>query len=470
MVKIFNSISVEELSRMLMDAYKSSAAGKQDIETLSRADLANQRTDINSPLDPNKYTNFINNATKNTWALNEVDANILQRMIANASPQIGNSIMGNWTPIDTSNYGDGKNLPTNPLIGTTNPGSVTDNTSIKVPEDQGDLVKQGIVYQRNGQWYKKVAVDVDGNEIPNGKINKNDPSLLYSEKSIPINSPDDVINERKTQYDTISKEYPDLYKDFNHYNESLNSAVKNHAKITPSGTTIEEDQKGKYNSKINSLLPSSPIYFKDNRKTATLQQLADDLNVNPKDIKLDAAQLFWDSPKADLPGGYIEAKLIIDGKDLPKDAPTSVFVPISNEFSEVASVVDHLYKNSFYRGNDHYTADNPYDPNQMFPILQSQPLQIKGQDMVFKTKTLALPKENQQAGKPAFKTLVVPGVKVKNPDGTVSYQYFEDATTTIGQWKEAMKTRLTPLIESVINSGTQSYNTLDFKQQGINDY
>lgn len=457
-----NLLAKDKLNRLienLLPAYKASSEGAQDIRRLKEIEGISSDP-ITVPIFDKKGKQI---STRQTTG---VDEDIRQRFRSLGAPQAFTKTAMRWDdfgiPVQDQRANTGTAYTGN------NPGSVTDNSSLKpvhLMEDGDEYTeKEGGEYvqyinKQTGQplkresnpLYSSVTDEGTGSDIQYLREN-------YDRVVINAATAEKELNDNYTK---ASNYFPDSYKDYNEYKESYKSAVKNHAKVTPNGNAILGDMAERYDNYINRSVATSPLYFKGGSDMVKgLEGLAEKIGTSPSNIKLKAINTFYDSPKADLPGGYIEAKIEVDDSKV-KNHPTSVFIPLNDQFTALAQPIDHLYKNSFYAGRDVYTEDNPY-----IPSIGGEPMRNKrGEVLTFHTVTVPIPKAQQKEGQPGFKTLVFPGKITPNGSGGQDLMWDENPMT-IGQWKQFMVGALSPLFKNALNTG-QTFNAKDVKDAGI---
>ncbi len=459
-----NKLSKDKLHNLvegLLPSYKVSGEGTQDVRRLNQLEGV-----TNEPIVVNQYNK--NGKVIGTRQTTAQDEDIRQRFRAIADPQAFSQVQQRWEDfgVPVSNK---KAIPEGTYT-PTNPGSVTDNTSLQpIVTGEGDdytaTAPDGKSYQfldQTGQLVKLEDLKIPKSYGQAGV----DPAALDKAMSQYTRVPVDKTKanaELTSQYNKVTSNIGDIYKDFNNYKESYNQAIKNHSKITPTGNTIAPAQAEQYDQLINRQAVSSPLYFKDaGEPVQGLDALAKKIGTSPSNIKLKAISTFYDSPRADLPGGYVEAKIEVNDSKV-KDHPTSVFIPLNDQFASLSKPIDDLYKNSFFAGRDNFTPEKPY-----IPAIGGQPMRnAKGDLLSFYTVTYPIPKDQQQPGKPAFKTMVYSGKITPNNSGGQDILW-DDKPTTIGEWKQNMITALSPLFKNALNSG-QTFNTEDYKKQGL-DY
>lgn len=467
-------ISKTKLNRLvdgLLYTYKSSNEGKQDVRRLTQ--LGNVPTEtIQVPIHDDRGKVIGQRQT------NQVDEDIRSRFRSVAYPQAFTQNMQKWDDFGLTKAELAKQAVQSNNYSPTSPGSVTDNTTFTpVSDPEDDEFVQKLDDDTYVEYYDKATGQ---------KVKKDDIEPSYSGPQLKGNKDSASREEQVSKYNQGSNPYTIKlvngqeangqlqalynqavnnglkYKDFNEFKESYRGAVKNHQKITPTGNIIQPDQAGIYKDLANRLSANSPLFFKEGDKpVSSLENFAKELDVSPSDIELEPISTYFDSPRKDLPGGYIEAKVKVKGDKGVKNHPTTVFMPMGDQFAGLAETVDDLYKNSFYQGSDTYTIEKP-----KLATVGGQPMMNKqGEQLAFYTTTLPLPKSQQQAGKPGFKT-VVHSMKVV-PNNSGGYDIIPSGEDmSIGQWKQNMIKAISPLFKDALNSG-QTFNRKDFKDQGV---
>lgn len=454
-----NKISKDKLNNLvegLLPSYKASGEGAQDIRRLTKLEGLSS--------DPIKVK-----TAKGFRETTPIDEDIRQRFRAIAAPQafsdtrqqvqdfgLSAAERRRQAQAEVSDYWTG-----------TIPGSVTANTSFVptpiVAEDDGVTISEGGKYYQYLSKKDNTPLKKDANPLLTGfgdaeavdYLNKN-----YNKVEIDPKQAEAKMNE---MYNKAVAQNPNAFKDYNDFKEAYKSASKNHASITPTGSTLGPDQAKNYDEYINRISPTTRLYFKDgNNSVQNLEQLAEKIGTSPSNIELKAISTIYDSPRADLPGGYVEAKIEVKGDSKVKEHPTTVFIPLNDQFTALAEPIDHLYKNSFYAGKDVYTMEHPYFPETMSNGTQS---------LGFYTTTTVLPKSQQRDGKPGFKTTVHPVVKILNGSGGYDVipqrdQNGNDLEMPIGIWKQEMIKSLSPQFKKALNSG-QTFNAKDVKDSGL---
>lgn len=473
-----NNLTENKLNRLveaLIPSYKTSAEGKQDLRRLKELE--------GIPEELIKVKNNKGNIIRET---SRVDEDIRNRFRSIAAPQAFRKENLKWDDFGLTAAQQKKNeVPPN-VFAPTAAGSVTDNTSLTpLPDIEDDEYtfsngKGGYSQYINKETGQPLSKEEYKNKVPGAQGPGANPQEQFKEleknyTKIEID-PKEVQTEMRNSFNRVDSEFPGTYKDFDEYKASYNEAVKNHKKITPTGSIIQPEQKDLYKGPVNDA--STPIYLSDgNNKPMSLETFSKQYKVEPDDIEFEPYKSMVDSPRKDLPGGYVEVKVNWKGKkgDRPSDLPTTAFRPISNEFAAAAAPIDNLYKNSFYRGSDFYTKDHPYDISEEFGV----PVRDQaGNNLVFITNTFPIPKSKQVPGQPAFRTVVTTGIRIPNGSGG-NDTYYNDGNDsqngvpgrmTIGQWKEQMRGILNKRMENVLNHGAQTYNAKDFKDQGATEY
>lgn len=463
-----NKISKQKLDALvegLLPSYKSSGEGTQDVRRLTEIEGL-QNNPISVPIYDSKGKVIGRRQTTS------VDEDIRQRFRAIAAPQQFTDSRMRWDDFGIPVQGGNKNqVDASGVFTPTSPTSVTDNTALKAIPDAESLYDPAISLKNEDgsytQWIDKATgKPVQRMLLPKPQGQRGEPNIFYESEMAryqPVTlKPEQLEAQLQTQYNKINNTAPGQYKDFKDFKESYNAAVQNHKRITPSGNVIAPNQADQYDDLINRAAGSAPFYFKESGEPVQgLAALAEKIGTSPSNIKLKSTKIIYDSPRADLPGGYIEAKIEVDDSKV-KEHPTTVFVPVSDQFTALAKPIDDLYKNSFYQGSDTYTIDNPYVPE-----IDGQPMRnSKGEILSFYTVTSPIPKAQQKAGSPGFRTLVYTTKIVPNNSGGFDTVSTDDQPMPIGQWKQYMSQALAPRFKAVLNSG-QTFNTKDYKDQGL---
>lgn len=457
-------LSPDKLNKLvegLIPSYKNSAEGQQDVRRLTT-------------LEGFKHEPITLSNGKLTRQTTPVDENIRQRFRAVAAPQAFSQSNIRWDDfgVPVSKAGNG-NLPPTGNYSPTQPGSVTDNTSfnpVKTTEEEFTLTGQdGKYYQFINKTTGQPAPIDEIREAAKGTGSTGGGSAYgvaekladYEQVEVDKGQAEQAMASNYQKVITTIPGAKDGYKTYEEYKAAYNEASKNHAKITPSGNRVEPEQAAQYDDLINRSIASSPLYFADSRKPVQgLQQLAESIGTAPSNINLKTINVFYDSPRKDLPGGYIEAKVEVKDSKVTNH-PTSVFIPLNDQFAGLAEPIDNLYKNSFYQGQDTYTPEKPYVPQ-----IGGRPMTNgQGEMLAFYTVTYPLPKNQQVKGKPGFRTMVYSGKVSPNGNGGQDINWQQDPMS-IGSWKQQMVEALSPLFKTALNSG-QTFNVTDYKKQGL---
>jgi len=464
-----NKISKDKLNALvegLLPSYKSSAEGTQDLRRLQQLEGL-KNTPVTIPIYDNKGKVIGQRQTT------PIDEDIRQRFRAIAAPQQFTNSNTRWDdfglPVGTKGKNpleDGEGVYT-----PTAPSAVTDNTTLNAIPDAESLYDPAISTKNEDgtytQWIDKTTGQpVQKALLPKPQGQKGEPNVFYESeinryKPVKI-SPEQIETELQSQYNKTNSAIPGQYKNFQDFKDSYKAAVTNQKKITPSGNVIAPNQADQYDDMLNRSIGSSPLYFKEGSEPVQgLDALAAKIGTSPSNIKVKATKVLYDSPRADLPGGYVEAKIEVSDSKV-KEHPTTVFVPLSDQFVALAKPIDDLYKNSFYQGKDTFTPDNPYVPE-----VNGRPMKdSNGSILSFYTVTSPIPKSQQKAGQPGFRTIVYTSKIVPNGSGGYDVIPGEQPPMPIGQWKQEMTKILEPSFKAVLNSG-QTFNSKDYKEQGL---
>lgn len=451
-----NHLSKDKLNRLvegLLPTYKTTGEGQQDIRRLTNlAGFTNQPITVKNG--------------KITRQTTDVDEDIRQRFRSLAAPQAFSKTSQRWDDFGLPVGKKEKNLAS--VYTPTNPSSVTDNTSLNpLRETSNDtMIKEGNGYVQYRNKIDGSILPVSSNPLYGGATPdaQQIDDLNERYEKVPVD-PEQVNSDFNNKFNYTKNQLPmteSWFTGVDDYKAAYTQAVKNHAKITATGNTLAPEQAQQYDDLITRQAVSSPLYFKEASKpTEGLEGLAKKIGTSPSNIELKATNVFYDSPRADIPGGYVEAKVIVKDSKV-KEHPTSVFIPLNDQFVALSQPIDQLYKNSFYAGADTYTPEKPY-----IPQVGERPLTdpATGETMAFYTVTVPLPKNQQKEGQPGFRTFVYPGVITANGSGGQDIHWNNDPMP-IGQWKQFMIQALSPLFKNALNSG-QTFNEKDFKNQGL---
>jgi hypothetical protein len=449
-----NKIDGNKLNRLvegLIPSYKASAEGKQDIRRLT--ELAGYR---NAPMRISDG--------RTTRQTTDVDEDIRQRFRAVAAPQQFNKSAIRW-----DDFGIKPDKPASPDYYTsTQPGSVTDNSSLEALPNADEAFNPDYMYQLdNGQvgyYVDATGQPVSKQEVPQstgGRRAQEAVQQVMDQKGYKFVRVDKAaIEQQQNQtYGRLTSQFPQIanyYGNIEEFKKAYNSAVKQHAKVTPVGYRIEPEQAKIYDDLITRSSAASPIYFKDAAtKPKSLDELAKDLDTNPSNISFKAINLYYDSPSKDIPGGYVEAKVEVNDKDA-KRGPSTVFLPLNDQFRELAYPIDQVLKNSLYKGSDTYTIDRPLDTGLTA---------ADGSRLAVYTVTYPKRVEDQGSNKVNFDTYVFEGDIVPNGSGGETVEW-KDTPTKIGDWRNQMIRRISPKLENVLNTG-QTYSGKDVKERGL---
>lgn len=453
--KQYNNIKPEKLNRLveaLIPTYKQTAEGTQDIRRLTELE--------GYTLDP-----IVIRDGKTTRQTTRVDEDIRDRFRSLAAPQAFNK---NYGKFDDFALGKGDTIP--PIYGQysgTLPGGVQNNTVGKFlpTKDEKFTLKSpdGKSYQfidkRTGQ---RVALDELPKMSSTGATGGASPqSLIEGMQNYQRVEVDEkqVESEIRNNFSKLSTNLPgaeSYYGDFDTYKKAYEQASKNWGNIAPSGVIIQPEQREKYNSIINATVASSPIHFKD-QPAKGLKEFADQLGVPAESIVFEPISTFVDSPRKDLPGGYIEAKIKSNSvaRPLPDKAPATVFIPLSDQFTELAAPIDNLLKNSYYQGTDTYTPENPMSTGLMSYDKEGRPIE---ELMAY---TITYPKKDGSG----FETQVFEGDKRPNGMGGFDIAW-KDKPVKSSVWRSQMMERLSPKFNTILNSG-QTTTAKDIKEGGV---
>jgi hypothetical protein len=459
-------ISPQKLTRLvdaLLPNYKQSQEGLQDLQKMTKLDGFSN--DVFSIKD-----------AKGVRQTTAVDENMRQRFMALAMPQAFNANHQRWDDYGETAAQKAQLQYKNYWTGSAE-GSVDTNDSY-VAKDHDTTDKE--IYKKNEDGTYTYYVNKQGEKVP----------LAFRSREVGMSASGLTGNpnaeESAKQFTAITVDGAEMERDLGNLHENstnlsaeditavpelkgikfnnqedfraaVANADKNHQKIAPRQKQLTEQQRKNYNDVINASLGSTNIKIPGQEGSINLSTLAGMAGVDPSKVELVADKVSYSSPKSDTPGGFIEARVVV--KEAKKEGyPTTVIVPLNEQFTAVASNIDHLYKNSYYAGKDAYSLESPYFPDQLAP-------DANGNQLGFYTRTVVLPKSQQKAGQSGYRTIVYPVIKRQNSYGGSDIVPF-DKPKSISAWEEEMIKMLTPKLDFAVNSG-QTISEDDIKNRGI---
>jgi hypothetical protein len=455
---------LDKLVESLIPAYKQSQEGQQDFMKMTKLDgLKGEVFDV-------KEGNRIRQTT-------DIDENIRQRFQALARPQAGMVSRQEWQDYGETSAKQAEKTYQEFMTGT-NPGAVQGNSVFNpITADAKDgytwAAETGPQKGKFIQFRDKATGEiVPLDKLPKGAsggsgMGGGDAALWNKYEQVEVDPK--VVKAEKMKLFEKSTRAGAKFKDEAHFDASLAAANKSHKQVTARGMAVGAEQRKNYDDQINAGIGRSPMTVPNTGEVLNLDKLAKMAGVDKSKIKLETDQVFFDSPNKNMPPGYVQAKVIVEGEAGNDDYPSVVQIPVNEQFSGIASDIDHLLKNSYYQGKDTY--DNPskaYFPKQLNAS-------NRGEQLGFYTETVLLPIEEQQAGQSAYRTIVKPIIRKRNSYGGYDTENMTDVdaygnevpkTMTVEEWQAEMGRMLSPKLMRVLNSG-QKLTEKDAKTRGI---
>lgn len=457
-----NQLTESKLNRLvegLLYSYKTTGEGQQDIKRLTQ--LAGYK---NEPI-----TLSSKGITRQTT---DVDEDIRQRFRAIAAPQAYSDTNMKWDDFGLTKAELEKQAQAQGYYTPTIPGGPTENSSLQIlPDAESAYDPDYTINGQNGKFFQYIDLrtgqpaklaNVPKAEIIGGVGAVPNPTYERDIANYEVREIDPVRIEAalNQNFADLTGEFPAIanyYGNYEGFKKSYSAATKTHAKITPVGNQIAPEQAKTYDEAVNRSAAVSPIYSKGSDKARSLEELASDIGVAPQDVEFKTISTYYDSPSKEIPGGYVEARVEIkDTKADKSKAPSTVFIPLNDQFTAAAKPIDDVFKNSLYQGRDTYSRNNPYKTG------------LKGSDgSELYVYTVTYPKkiEDQKEGKINFDTFVIEGEGIPNATGGTTVQW-NQTPIKIGDWRNTMINRQTALLQNALNSG-QTFSSKDVKDRGL---
>ncbi len=227
------------------------------------------------------------------------------------------------------------------------------------------------------------------------------------------------------------------------YEANQIKALKDIQNVTLSGKQVGEDQAKLYGDLLERAGGSQLYNVQGASKPMTLSEIADEEEVEVKDIKIHPNLIHYENLDRDRPGGGLEVSIQVGKRSIP------AFTPLNDNFTSSTGLISQIGQNSIYQGHDTYT--------------EKKPLKVPhGDGSTTNIHTWTVPKKDYSPGKEVpFETIVI--VEDVDKNGKVTDK--EELPYSV--FKEKMSRRADIQLKKTIGSG-KSLNTSDAKSYFIN--